>query len=73
MLDLVAISNPRTANGVWEDESGCSFCGAISCGYIGISVQFNEDSHLIQICGSCILCALQEMHRTILKQCEKRV
>lgn len=73
MIELIAISNPRTPDGKWEDMSGCSFCGAISCGYVGIRVTIDEDEYTIKICGSCLSDAQKEVGKTILEQCQKRV
>jgi hypothetical protein len=71
MIELIAIDNPRTPDGKWQDMSGCSFCGAVSCGYVGIRVMIDEEEHTIQICGSCLLDAQKEMHKSILEQCQK--
>lgn len=74
MIDLVIIDNPRTAKGGWENEKeGCSFCGAISSAYVAVTVQLDEDEHIIRICGSCLSDAEKKRGKTILKQCEKRV
>jgi hypothetical protein len=74
MLDLVIIDNPRTAKGGWENEKdGCSFCGAISCAYIAITVQLDEDLHVVRICGSCLNDAEKKKSEVILAQCVRRV
>lgn len=75
-VDLVPINNPRTSEGGWEDEkNGCELCGAISSVYIDVHDNWWEFPAPIRLrlCLGCIHKAIDEAHKLILKQCEKRV
>lgn len=71
MLMLVTVNNPRTPEGGWANEKeGCCVCGSICSAYFGIM----DDSNKIHLfCLGCIHEHIERVHRTILKQCEKRV
>ena len=74
MLDLIIISNPRTANGGWEDEKhGCDLCEAISSVYIEVCDDWlGQDSPVrLRFCLGCIHKAIDKAHAVIMDQCER--
>lgn len=74
MIELVAIDNPRTPEGGWENELGCAICGNVSSAYVALRLNLlGEEIFTIEMCGNCISKAEKKRNELILKQCEKRV
>lgn len=70
MIELIGINNPRTKEGGWEDESGCTLCGSISSAYMGIAI---EDLFTLNICKGCLCEGEEKINKLILDQTKHRV
>jgi transcription elongation factor Elf1 len=70
IIKMYVISNPRTPEGGWKNETGCDICGKISSAYAGVQ---EKSSIVMAICKGCLLNGVKLIDKDLLDQAKKRV
>lgn len=70
IIEIYGISNPRTPEGGWKNETGCDICGKISSAYVGIQ---EKSSMVIAVCKGCLLDGVKLIDKELLNQAKTRV